>query len=184
MDIHENLVNDTHSTSPNFGPNQDLLVDFESTSFIPTVEHELTERNRLSETFVEKDNFNCLDIGSTPFNQFSTLYLSYLAFLTLFPNGKGDPTDNEQIRQISGNQTEYFGEFKNGSWVFRFVSHSRFGYSAYNILQRKRQLSQGNFYIKHNFGKHLPTVDGLCEMLHSNSYTSLTRKIQYYAKNI
>ena len=52
------------------------------------------------------------------------------------------------------------------------------------MLQRKRLLSQDNFYIKHNFGEHLPTVDELCERLHSNSYTSLMRKIQYYAKNI
>ena len=52
------------------------------------------------------------------------------------------------------------------------------------MLQRKRLLIQGNFYIKHNFGEHLPTVDEFCEMLHSSSYTSLMRKIQYYAKNI
>ena len=75
-----------------------------------------------------------------------------------------------------------FGEFKNDSWVFRFASYPRFGHWAYNIFQRKRLLSQANFYIKHNFGEHLPTVDELCEMLHSSSHTSLMRKIQYYAK--
>ena len=103
-----------------------------------------------------------MDIGSTPFNEFSTPYLESLAFPTLFPDGKGDLTDNEQIRQISDNETECFasklkhlikfGEFKNGSWVFRFASHPRFGYEAYNMLQRKRLLNQANFYIKHNFG--------------------------------
>ena len=56
LDIHENMVNDTYSTSPDFGPNQDLPDDFGSTSFIPTVEREPTERNRLSETFEENDN--------------------------------------------------------------------------------------------------------------------------------
>ena len=64
------------------------------------------------------------------------------------------------------------------------ASHPRFGYWAYNMLQRKRLLNQGNFYIKHNFSEYLPTVDELREMLHSNSYTSLMKKIQYYAKNI
>ena len=102
------LVNDTHSTSSDFGPNQDLPDDFESTSFIPTVEREPTERNRLSETFEGKDNFNCLDIGSTPFNEFLTPYLTFLAFPTLFPDGKGHPTDNELIRQISKNQAKCF----------------------------------------------------------------------------
>ena len=174
LDIHENMVNDTHSTSPDFGSNQDLPDDFESASFIPTAEGEPTERNRLSETFDD-----CLDIGSTPFNEFSTLHLASLAFPTLFPDGKGDPSDSQQIREISENQTECFasklkhflrfGEFKNGSWVFRFASHPRFGYWAYNMLQRKRLLGQGNFYIKHNFGEYLPRVDELCEMLHSSS---------------
>ena len=138
LDIHENMVNDTHSTSPDFRPNQDLLDDFESTSFIPTVERKSTEKNRLTETFEEKENFNCLDIDCTPFNEFSTPYLVSLALPTLFPDGKGDPTNNEQIRQISENQAECFasklkhlikfGEFKNGSWVFCFTSRPKFGY--------------------------------------------------------
>ena len=42
-----------------------------------------------------------------------------------------------------------------------------------------RLLSHGKFYIKHNFGEYLPTFDELCEILHSNSYTSLIRKIHY-----
>ena len=128
-------------------------------------------------------------IGSTPFNEFSIPYLVSLAFPTLFPDGKGDPTDNEKIRQISENQTECFASkqkhlIKFGSWVFRFASHPMYGYLAYNMLEQKKLLSQGYFYIKNNFGEYLPTVDELCEILHSNSYTSLMRKIQYYAKNI
>ena len=75
-------------------------------------------------------------------------------------------------------------EFKNGSWVLRFPSHPRCEYWAYSMLLRKRLLSQGNFYIKHNLGEHLPSVDKLCEMLRSSSYTNLMRKIQYYAKHI
>ena len=98
----------THSTSPDFGSNQDLPDGFESTSIIPTVEREPTERNRQSETFEEKENFNCLDIGSTPFNEFSTPYLASLSFPTLFPDSRGDPTDNEQIRHICESQTECF----------------------------------------------------------------------------
>lgn len=60
--------------------------------------------------------------------------------------------------------------------VFCFARHPRLGYWTYNMLQQKRIFSRGNFYINHNFGKHLPAVDELCEMLHSNSYTSLIRK--------
>ena len=46
LDIHETLVNDTHSTSSDFGPNQNLPDNFKSTSFIPTIECMPTERNR------------------------------------------------------------------------------------------------------------------------------------------
>ena len=51
-------------------------------------------------------------------------------------------------------------------------------------IKRKRLLLQGNFYIKQNYGESLPSVDELHEMLHTNSYSSLMKKIQYYAKNI
>ena len=98
----------------------------------------------MSKTFEEKENFNYLDNGSNPFNEFSTSYLASLALPTLFSDGKGDPTDNEKVRQISENQVECFAfklkhliefsEFKNGSWVFPFARHSRFGCWAYNIL--------------------------------------------------
>ena len=50
------------------------------------------------------------------------------------------------------------------------------------MLQQKRILTRGNFYINHNFGEHLPAVDELCEMLHSNSYTSLIRKYSIMLK--
>lgn len=45
LDIHENMVCDTHSTSPDFGPNQDLAVDFGPASFILTFESEAAEKN-------------------------------------------------------------------------------------------------------------------------------------------
>ena len=88
VDVHENMVNDTHSISPNFFPNQDLPDDFELASFIPTVKRKPKEWYKLSEASKKKDNINCLDIGSTPFNGFSAPYLAPLAFPILFPDGK------------------------------------------------------------------------------------------------
>ena len=194
LDIKENIINDSEVISPDFGLNDASSDHCESSNFIPTVERQPTEKDRLSKTFEKENNCNYLDIEPTPFNEFSTPYLATLAFPTLFPDGKGDPTDNQQIRQISENQTECFatklkhlvkfGEFKNGTWVYRFASHPRFGYWAYNMLQRKRLLLLGNFYIKQNYGESLPSIDELREMLHTNNYSSLMKKIQYYAKNI
>ena len=42
-----------------------------------------------------------------------------------------------------------------------FVNDCRFGYWAYNLLYRKRLLSQDNFYIKQYFGDLSLTIDEL-----------------------
>ena len=117
-----------------------------------------------------------------------------LAFPTLVPDTDGDPTNNSTIRSIGGNDLETFdaklkhlikfAEKRKGKWVYRFASHPRFGYWAYNILHRKQLLSQGNFYIKQNFGEKLMSIEELKDMLQNNSYSQMISKIQYYAKQI
>lgn len=79
-----------------------------------------------------------------------------------------------------------FSEKIDGKWVYRFASHSRFAYWAYNILYRRRILAQGNFFLKQNPSEaNLKlTVDDLKEMLHSQSYDSLMSKLMHYAKNV
>ena len=82
-----------------------------------------------------------MDVGhDDPFNEFSTSCLATLAFPTLFPDSKGDPTNNTIQRQISHSETDSFsqklkhlikfGEQKNGKWFYRFAKHPRFGYWA------------------------------------------------------
>lgn len=79
-----------------------------------------------------------------------------------------------------------FSEKIDGKWVYRFASHPRFAYWAYNILYRRRILAQGNFFLKQNPSEaNLKlTVDDLKEMLHSQSYDSLMSKLMHYAKNV
>ena len=160
--------------------------------FLPSSQRQPSEETRLLESVTGQPNY--LDIQRSPFNEYSTSNLASLAFPTLFPDTKGDPTSDEVVRQISEKATESFaqklkhlikfGERKDGKWIFRFASHPRFGYWAYNMLYRKILLAQGNFYIKQNLGENIPTVDELKEMLESNNYSQLINKIQYYAKNI
>ena len=117
-----------------------------------------------------------------------------MSFPTLFPDGKGDPTNYSMVRNISDCDTEAFalklkhlirfGERINGKWLFRFASHPRFAYWAYNILYRKRILSQGNFFMKQNAGEANLTTSDLQELWHSNTYSSLMGKLMHYAKNI
>ena len=49
-----------------------------------------------------------IDIGSTPLSEFNTPYLASLAFPTLFPDTKGDPTNPAIVREISRSETESF----------------------------------------------------------------------------
>ena len=79
-----------------------------------------------------------------------------MAFPTLFPDGKGDPTSPNLNRDVPFNSAIKhllkFGEVKNGQWNYRFEKHPRFSYWALNMIQRKRTLQQGSIFIKQNAG--------------------------------
>ena len=105
-----------------------------------------------------------------------------------------DPTSQATVRNISNNDTESFAqkikhlirfaEHVNGKWVYRFASHPRFAYWAYNILYRRRILGQGNISIKQNPGEANLTIDELRAMLTSNEYPKIMSKLMHYAKNV
>ena len=86
-----------------------------------------------------------------------------------------------------------FGEKIDGKWVYRFQSHPRFGYWAYNMLYRRRSLGQGSYFLKQNPSEANLTLEGLKQMLQSmlqsmqsmlQSYGSLLSKLMHYAKNV
>ena len=73
-------------------------------------------------------------IEDKPLNKHSISGLATLAFPTLFPDGKGDPTNpclhrdlpfNERIKHLLK-----FADTINGKFYFRFASHPRFSYWA------------------------------------------------------
>ena len=117
-----------------------------------------------------------------------------MAFPTLFPDGKGDPTSNDTVRDIARSSTESFAhKFKHlimfaervkGTWVYRFASHPRFAYWAYNILYRKRLLSQGNIFIRQNPQEAALENQDFIAMLNNNDYSSFMSKLMHYAKNV
>ena len=192
IDVEDVTVDkETEEMSYDEGPCVDSKCksQLESTSFLASHNSQPLEQNRLNQILD-----NELDIGTEPINEFSTPCLATLAFPTLFPDGIGDPTNKMILREISQSETESFslilkhlikfGEKRNGKWHYRFASHPRFGYWAYNMIYRKRLLSQGNYYMKQNIGDSMLTVEELREMLQSNNYTQLMNKLVYYAKNI
>ena len=129
-------------------------------SFIPTKVQSKMEKEILKETVCEPETIN---IGNNALNEFTTENLATMAFPTLFPDGKGDPTNYSTRKSIAKSDTEAFsekvkhlikfGELIDGKWSYRFAAHPRFGYWAYNMLYRRRLLGQGSFYLKQNPGE-------------------------------
>ena len=53
---------------------------------------------------------NELELNGDPSNEYSTQYIALLAFPCLFPDAKGDPTNNAILRQISDSETDSFAQ--------------------------------------------------------------------------
>ena len=81
-----------------------------------------------------------------PLNEYQTPFLATMAFPTLFPDGKGDPTNQALTRDVTLldriRHLIKYAEKVNGKWFYRFASHPRFSYWAFNMNQRKRTLEQ------------------------------------------
>lgn len=75
-----------------------------------------------------------------------------MAFPTLFPDAKGDPTNSAIMRDLTlGGKIKHlvkFAEYSNGKWVYRFASHPQFAYWAFNMIPRHQLLSQGSVFQK------------------------------------
>ncbi|XP_066929609.1 uncharacterized protein [Clytia hemisphaerica] len=136
-----------------------------------------------------------MNIGTSPLSEFNTPYLASLAFPTLFPDTKGDPTNPAIIRRIAQSETEDFAEKlkhlikfaelnENGKWYYRFASHPRFAFWGFNMLYRKRLINQGNFFIKQNPGDANLSIDELQDMINNNNYSFVMKKLQRYSKNV
>ena len=125
-------------------------------------------------------------IGSIPLSEFH--YLAALAFPTLFPDAKGDPTNPGLERDIlffdKIKHPIKFAEKQNGKWIYCFANHPRFSYWALNMIQRQRALSTGNFYLKQNPGDGHLTVDDLQQMDNQRQSSQFLSKVSRYAANI
>ena len=81
----------------------------------------------------QKDVVDLEFVSELPLHEFSTKLLATIAFPTLFPDGKGDPTNSAIICDISKSELESFtlkiknllkfGEIKNGVWNYCFTAH-------------------------------------------------------------
>lgn len=168
----------------------------EMSSYLPTSLHKKKEKEIIHDQFLGQNEKHDWHIGREHLSEFSVQYLAAMSFPTLFPDGKGDPTNNATLLNTSDSVTDAFanklkhlmkfGEKKNGKWVYRFASHPRFGYWAYNMLYRRRILGQGSYFLKQNPSEADLTLQDLKEMLQTNSHNfnvkidALCKKCNWY----
>ena len=104
-----------------------------------------------------------------PLNEYQISHLATMAFPTLFPDGKGDPTNQGLLRDVPLQERIKhllkFAEIIEGKWVYRFANHPRFSYWAFNMIQRKRILQQSGYFLNKTQVKHISQLMN-CEKWH------------------
>ena len=127
-------------------------------------------------------------LGNSPLNEYSTPFLATMAFPTLFPDGKGDPTNPATVRNITLKEKIRhlikFAEKKDNGWNYRFTNHPRFSYWALNMVQRKQILQQTGMFLKQNPGEQHLSLDELREMVNNNEGNIMLEKLSRYITNI
>ena len=141
--------NVTNSNVSDVDEDQVINDDTNTSSFLPHNDNSKLEKDAiLSEIGIAKTNWP--SVGDAPLNEYSISGLATLAFPTLFPDGKGDPTNPclrrgipfiERIKHLLK-----LAEIKNGRFHFRFASHPRFSYWALNMIQREEQCNKQLFF--------------------------------------
>ena len=160
----------SESSDLNFGPqNEEEIIYNEGTqvnTFLPIPECKQQEIDAIQQKLSSIDNQHIAwpTVDNEPMNEYLTPFLATMAFPTLFPDGKGDPTNPSLNRDVQfGERIKHllkYAEKENGTWLYRFASHPRFAYWALNMIQRKRILQQTGIFLKQNPGEaHLTTED-------------------------
>lgn len=118
-------------------------------SFLPFPVAEATEDRTIRSVINDSNRSDWPDINQTPVNEFQTPFLATMAFPTLFPYGRGDPTNPGRQRAVSltdglKHLIKYAETTENDQRYWRFASHPRFPYWGLNMKQRHQLLSQAN----------------------------------------
>lgn len=83
-------------------------AEIEMNSFVPTNIGSKKEKEIIDEEFLNAPQSFNWDIGGEPLDEFSCQFLASMAFPTLFPDGKGDSTNNVVFSKTSNNTYQSF----------------------------------------------------------------------------
>ena len=193
VETDNDLVSDDNC-SPDVGPTDNLSEDIvcndstEMSSFLPVGKQQQQEIDAVRNQLSENEPMQWPPVENEPLNEYQVSCLATMAFPTLFPDGKGDPTNQGLLRGVPFQERIKhllkFAEIIDGKWVYRFASHPRFSHWAFNMIQRKRILQQSGIFLKQNPGEAHLTIDELREMAASNTANVFMSKVSRYVGNI
>ena len=175
---------------PTDTPSEDQVYDVstEMSSFLPLGKQQQQELDAVRNQLSVEEPMSWPRVKEQPLNEYQTPYLATMAFPTLFPDGKGDPTNQALVRDVplleKIKHLIKFAEKTDLKWVYRFASHPRFSYWAFNMIQRMRTLQQTGIFLKQNPGEAHLTIDELREMAASNNSAAFLAKVSRYVANI
>ncbi|CAB3983695.1 Hypothetical predicted protein [Paramuricea clavata] len=168
---------------------EELVLGSGSTSFIPMRQRQRKEGAAIQDAVNEVDPLDWPSTEGNLINEFKTDGLATMAFPTLFPYGKGDPTN--RARQHGITLTEAFKHLMkfaeslaDGKFEWRFASHPRFPYWALNMKQRHQLLSQANVYLRQHPADANMTMEELKQMVNSMSANQMVNRLQRYVSKV
>ena len=189
MDVPFPKENDTADKQPEHNHvNANEFAD-QVSSFIPFPLRKMQEEDAIRSAINQKDPLEWPLITGQPINEFQTNGLASMAFPTLFPYGRADPTNKARERSISLTEgfkhlMKYADQTPDLKYDWRFASHPRFSYWALNMKQRHQILSQANIYMQQNPGDANLTVEELKEMVGNLDGKELMNRLQRYASKV
>ena len=191
VETDDDIVSDDNinNAAPTDNPEDIIYNDStEISSFLPVGDQHQQEIEAVRNQLSGNEPLSWPSVDNEPLNEYQVSHLATMAFPTLFPDGKGDPTNPGLVRDVPFQERIKhllkFGEIIDGKWVYRFANHPRFSYWALNMIQRKRILQQSGIFLKQNPSESHLTIDELREMAASNSANVFLSKISRYVGNI
>ena len=87
---------------PTDNPSEDIVYnDFtEMSSFLPVGEQQQQEIEAVRNQLSENEPIEWPSVHNEPLNEYQVSHLATMAFPTLFPDGKGDPTNERLLRDV------------------------------------------------------------------------------------
>ena len=141
---------------PTDNPSEDIVYNelTETNSFLPVGEQQEQEIEAVRNKLSANEPMPWPATENEPLNEYQIPHLATMAFPTLFPDGKANPTNQSTLRNVPLQERIKhllkFAELIDGKWVYRFANHPRFSYWAFNMIHRKRILQQSGIFLKQN----------------------------------